>query len=117
MSPSSFPESIWLQGDGVEHPSWSHDQIYPDDVQYVRSDLVPTKWIPGVPEKPEPDRLYAVMEQRPRGYVVGVVIRGGNCNWKSVGIIAHIPLPLSMTQAEAMRLIRRGQYAFREDNK
>ena len=65
--------------------------------------------IPGIPTDLEPARLYYVMSKPMMGYSLGVVIRGGDCNWKSSGIIAHFPLPLTMNQAEALRFIRTGE--------
>lgn len=66
-------------------------------------------WIPGVPAAPEPDRLYAVLQKPQSGYAVGCVIRGEDCNWKSVAILGHYPMPLTMTRAESMALKRSGR--------
>ena len=68
------------------------------------------QWIPGLPGKIEPDRLYAVLRQPTAGYSVGVVIRGDDCNWRGPDILGHYPLPLTMNSAEATRLHRRGEY-------
>lgn len=67
-------------------------------------------WMPGVPENPVDDQLYAVMSKPESGYAVGCVIRGADCNWKSRGIIAHYPLSLSMGQATMLRLKRKGEF-------
>lgn len=66
-------------------------------------------WIRGVPQQPEPDRLYAIMAKPESGYSVGCVIRGEDCNWRSCTILAHYPLPMSMSKAEALALKRFGR--------
>ena len=68
------------------------------------------QWIPGLPGKIEPDRLYAVMRQATAGYSVGIVIRGEDCNWRGPDILGHYPLPLIMNSAESNRLHHRGEY-------
>jgi hypothetical protein len=68
------------------------------------------QWIPCLPGKIEPDRLYAVLSQPTAGYSVGVVIRGDDCNWRGPDVLGHYPLPLKMNSAEANRLLRTGKY-------
>ena len=69
-------------------------------------------WIKGVPEKPEPDRLYAVMSQQNAGVAVGNILRGDDCNWRACNIIAHWPLPATMTDMQAASIHRSNFYDF-----
>jgi hypothetical protein len=73
---------------------------------------VKQQWIPGLPGKIEPDRLYAVLRQPTAGYSVGIVIRGDDCNWRGPDVLGHYPLPLKMNSAEANRLLRIGEYVW-----
>ena len=108
------PDHVFLQNHRAEETTWCQKQINSDDVEYVRADLVVKGWIPGIPKNPEPDCLYAVMSKPEVGCAVAGVIRGGDCNWGSKGIIAHYPMPLSMDSATALKLIRTGRYDFQE---
>ena len=76
--------------------------------------MQPDIWIKGVPEKPEPDRLYAVMSQQNAGVAVGNILRGDDCNWKACNIIAHWPLPATMTELQAKGVQRRMYYDFKQ---
>lgn len=93
---------------------WNRMVIEAHTTEEGKNDL--SQWIPGIPSAPESDRLYAVMSKPEHGYAVAIVIRGADCNWKSIGIIAHYPLPLTMPQATALKLIRTGRYDFPEES-
>lgn len=69
-------------------------------------------WVKGVPIAPEPDRLYAVLSQQNAGVAVGNILRGEDCNWSATNIIAHWPIPATMTKAQALSVFRRMYYDF-----
>ena len=69
-------------------------------------------WVKGVPIAPEPDRLYAVMSHQNAGVAVGNILRGDDCNWKASNIIAHWPMPATMTDMQAAGVARRMFYDF-----
>ncbi len=65
--------------------------------------------IKGTNKSPKPDSLYVVFRQDHKGRSVGHAIRGGDCNWQSGEIVAHVELPLLMSEAEVLAFRRSGQ--------
>lgn len=64
------------------------------------------KIISGTCKHPKPDALYCVFSSPINGYRVGDVIRGADCNWNYIGIVAHMELPFTMNEADALSFIR-----------
>ncbi len=57
---------------------------------------------------PKSDSLYCVFDTRCPGHSLGLIIRGGACNWQSSGITGHIELPVQMDQADHQDFKRTG---------